>query len=352
MNFTTLQAEAGAAWARAEAFLLAHPEIAGVGVAAAIGLAAALLIAALVWLARAFALMLRRGVAARIRRMTDSGARVLVVGGRPGRQRAIARWLKRSADTHLKAFMFGGPFRVLKYPGSLEGDAAATRLLKRTEADLILWAETPRGARSGVVRILARPGNPFEPDRTPLTLAMPREPATWGDPLSRATAYAAAKEYRPALGRPQDFRPERLKPVVEMLLNILGYNPKADPRLVAEMVDNAAAGALQLAVAGEEGWLDRAVDIATTTLGEIDRSETSDRWIAAKITLGRALRLRAEHRFDPVLLRESIAHLNEALEALRNEPRFHLAESAAASIGEAQRMLGARRKFSISGGGI
>jgi len=174
----------------------------------------------------------------------------------------------------------------------------------------------------------------------------------WGDPLSRATAYAAAKQFRPALGRPQDFRAERLQPVVETLLNILGYQPKADPRLIAEMVDDAAAGALQLAAAGDTSWLDRAVDIANTTLGEIDRSASPDRWIAAKITLGRALRLRAESRYDPVLLRESIAHLNEALEALRSEHRFKMAESAAQAIGDAQRSLGARRKFSITNGGI
>ena len=79
---------------------------------------------------------------------------------------------------------------------------------------------------------------------------------------------------------------------------------------------------------------------------------TTPGWIAAKITLGRALRLRAEKRFDPVLLQEAIAQLSEALEALRSEPRFKLAEAAAQAIGDAQRLLGARRKFSITGGRI
>ena len=51
-------------------------------------------------------------------------------------------------------------------------------------------------------------------------------------------------------------------------------------------------------------------------------------------------------------LREGIAHLTEALEALRSEPRLKLAESAAQAIGEAQKLLGTRRKFSISGGGL
>ena len=42
----------------------------------------------------------------------------------------------------------------------------------------------------------------------------------------------------------------------------------------------------------------------------------------------------------------------EETEALRSEPRLKLAESAAQAIGEAQKLLGTRRKFSISGGGL
>ena len=181
---------------------------------------------------------------------------------------------------------------------------------------------------------------------------MPKEFASWNDALLRAMAYAAAKQFRPALGRPQDFRPERLQPVVESLLAVLGQRPRVDPKLLADLEDDASAGALQLALAGDESWVDRAVNIARATLSEISRSAAPDRWIAANITLGRALRVKAEKRFDPVMLRESIAHLTEALEALRSEPRFKLAESAAHAIGEAQKLLGTRRKFSISGGGL
>jgi hypothetical protein len=185
-----------------------------------------------------------------------------------------------------------------------------------------------------------------------VALAMPKERSAWSEPLSRAMAYAAARQFRPALGRPQDFRAERLQPVVELLLSILDKKPKADPRLLAELADDASSGALQLAFAGDDTWIDRAVDIARATLAEINRSAAPDRWIAANITLGRALRLKAEKRFDPVMLREGIACLTDALEALRSEPRLKLAESAAQAIGEAQTLLGTRRKFSISGGGL
>jgi hypothetical protein len=341
----------GDAWAGLQQSLAASPALATVVNVVLIGIGAVLGLMLLAWIVRAVFAMRRSALAAKVRREDDVGARVIVVRGGKGRRRQISNFLARSVESYLKDYMFGGPFRVISYPGNLDGDEKAHALLKRTEADLILWAEEPKGSR-GVARILARPSNTFDPPRQPITLAMPKEKPSWSEALARAMAYAAAKQYRPALGRPQDFRPERLQPVVESVLSILHQRPRADQALLAEMVDDSSAGALQLAFSGNDAWIDRSVDIARSTLSEINRSAAPDRWIAANITLGRALRLKAEKRFDPVMLREGIAHLTEALEALRTEPRLKLAESAAQAIGEAQKLLGTRRKFSISGGGI
>jgi hypothetical protein len=351
MDFTTIFEQARTAWERAEAMIIASPELAGVGLALGIGALVSLLALLLAGLVRIGMAIRRMLLAAAVKRTSDVGARILVVGGVLSRQRALSSFLRKAVETHLKDYMFGGPFRVIRYPGGLEGDERAEKLLKRTDADLVLWAEAPAGGRSQA-RILSRPSNTFEQQRPPLTLAMPKERSAWNAALLRAMAYAAAKQFRPALGRPQDFRAERLQPVVESLLAILHQKPKADPKLLAEMVDDAASGALQLALTGDDAWLDRSVDIARATLAEINRSAAPDRWIAANITLGRALRLKAEKQFDPVMLREGIEHLTEALEALRSEPRFKLAETAAQAIGEAQKLLGTKRKFSISGGGI
>ena len=342
----------GDAWASVEGALVGTPQLAGIGLILAIGAVFALVVLGLAALVRFAFSMRRAALASAVKRDDDVGARILVVSGGAGRRSAISAFLRKAVDEHLKAYMFGGPFRVIAYPGSLEGDERAHQLMKRTDADLILWAEDPRGQKGGLARILARPSNTFESARQPVTFAMPKDKAEGSEALNRAMAYAAAKQFRPALGRPQDFRPERLQPVVESLISILDQKPKADPALLAEMVDDASAGALQLAFAGDDSWVDRAVDIARSTLADINRSAAPDRWIAANITLGRALRLKAEKRFDPVMLREGIAHLTEALEALRSEPRLKLAESAAQAIGEAQKLLGTRRKFSISGGGL
>ena len=339
------------AWTALEVSVSGSPVLAGVGFVLAAGVGIIALVVLLVWTVRALFAMRRSAMAAKVRRDDEVGARILVVRGGSGRRRAIAAFLRRSVESYLKDYMFGGPFRVIAWPGNIDSDDKAQLLMKRTDADLILWAEAPKGSK-GVARILARPSNTFDPPRQPITLAMPKEKPSWNEALARATAYAAAKQYRPALGRPQDFRPERLQPVVESVLSILHQRPRADQALLAEMVDDSSAGALQLAFSGNDAWIDRSVEIARTTLSDINRSAAPDRWIAANITLGRALRLKAEKRFDPVMLREGIAHLTEALEALRSEPRLKLAESAAQAIGEAQKLLGTRRKFSISGGGI
>jgi hypothetical protein len=348
MNLSSLFAPVGQARNRLEAFVIDQPELGGLGVAIALGLAVALLFTLAVSLFNWLVTLRRQARALEISMMTDHGARVVLVDGRGGRQRGVTRFMHEALQAHLPDFMFGGPFRLISYPGKLDKEAAAIELLKRSDADLLIWPESKAGQR--VIRIASRPSSPFEKLRPPQNILMPKDKESWNKGLARCLAYAAAKQFRPALGRPQDFRSERLQPVVETLLQILDTKPKADPRLLAEMMDDASAGSLQLAFAGDDAWLDRSVGIARTALADINRSASPDRWITAKITLGRALRLRAEKRFDPVLLQEAIAQLSEALEALRSEPRFKLAEAAAQAIGDAQRLLGARRKFSITGG--
>jgi hypothetical protein len=350
MNLSSIFQPIGEAWARLEAFVIDSPEVGGVAIAFAVGLIVALflvlLAAAIKWLGA----MQNTARALAISHMTDFGARVVIVEGRGGRQKSVTKFARDSLQKHLPDFMFGGPFKLVNFPGKIDKEEKAMDLLNKCEADLLLWPEYKNGQR--ILRVASRPASPFEKLRPPQSVAMPKDAAHWNRGLARCIAYAGAKQFRPALGRPQDFRSERLQPVVETLMSILDEKPKADPRLLAEMVDDASSGALQLAFAGDDNWLDRSVDIARATLADINRSASPDRWIAAKITLGRALRLRAEKRFDPVLLQEAIAQLSEALEALRSEPRFKLAEAAAQAIGDAQRLLGARRKFSITGGRI
>jgi hypothetical protein len=339
-----------ASWARVREVLVAVPELAGLGLLVAAGLAATLLVLAGAAFVRSLKGARRTVRAASIRRLDAPGARIVIVEGGGGRARRLSAFMAQALERGLKDFMLGGPFRLVPFPGAVEGDEAASAIMKRSEADLLIWTERQRGRRA-VVRMMSRPAN-YETARPPITLTMPKDARHWTRELELAMCYAAAKQYRPALGRPQDFRAERLQPVVELLLSIVEAKPSADGKLLAEMIDDATAGALQLASVGEAGWVDRAVEIARGTLDGVSRASAPDRWVAAKIALGRGLRLQAEKQFDPVALRESITHLQEALEALRAEHRFKLAESAAAAIADAQRLLSGRRKFSITGGGV
>jgi hypothetical protein len=200
MDFATVIEQARAAWERTEAMIIASPELAGVGLALGIGAIVSLIALALTGLVRIGMAVRRAMLAAAVKRNSDVGARILVVRGFLSRQRSVASFLRKAVDAHLKDYMFGGPFKVINYPGGLEGDERAAKLLKRTEADLVLWAEVSDGGRL-LARILSRPSNTFEQARPAIELAMPKERSAWNATLLRAMAYAAAKQFRPALGR-------------------------------------------------------------------------------------------------------------------------------------------------------
>lgn len=351
MDITPYLRQAASVFADAWAGLTAQPMLAGALLAVG-GLLALVLLA----LAARLAAGLARGArsqadAARIRRMGDQGARIVLAEGlRPARRKAT-KFVAEAVRSRIGDYMFGGPFVVSATGVSIRDEAHARKFLTASNADLLIWTVRSRGAQ-GEVRVISRAEGGSASPRPASTFRLPRQRVNLTEALGRAVVYGAAKHHRPALGRPQDFRAERLKPVVQSLVDILADRPVGDPALMLEMNDDLAAGALQLALAGEQEWIERCVDIARAGVAEISRSAAPDRWAAAKINLGRALRLSCDRRFDPVVLQEAITHLTEALDALRAEPRFKLAEAAAQSIADAQRMLANRRRFSISAGGI
>lgn len=334
-----------------EAQLLAYPELAGVGlvIGAAAVLTFALFMLRLIWkLARSAHIA---GTAAEVRRGSDIGARILIARSKGRRGGAISEFLSQTARTHVKRFMFGGPFDVIDFPTRVTNVAEARALLKQAGADLVLWGEASSGKapRAHVVRRMEPAERHIAEHRV---FELPRRKADWNSVFSIALAYGAARALRPALGRPSDFRADRLIPVVETLEKVLTQQPVMDDVLAAEILDDYSAGVLQLAMSDIEGWKERSVDVMRSSLERLDRAKTPDRWVTAKINLGRALKLRCERRFDPILLQEAITHLTDALEALRTEPRFKLAEGAAQAISDCQKMLGTRRRFSITRGGI
>ena len=329
----------------------AYPEAAGVGLV----IAAAALLTAVLFLLRGMWKIARAahlaGTAADVRRGSDIGARILIARSKGRRGGAVSEFLSQTARTHVKRFMFGGPFDVIDFPSRVTNLNEARALLKLADADLVMWGEAVSGkpARAHIMR-RTDPSDRHIPEHR--TFELPKRKGDWSSIYSIALAYGAARALRPALGRPSDFRADRLIPVVETLERVLSKQPDMDPLLAADVLDDYSAGVLQLSLSDIEGWKERSVDILRSTLERMDRAKAPDRWITAKINLGRALKLRCERRFDPILLQEAIGHLTDALEALRMEPRFKIAENAAQAIADCQKMLGTRRRFSITKGGI
>ena len=328
-----------------------YPEVAALG--AAIGLVA--VIASLFFVLKGMVRISRRahqaGVIAEVRRGSDVGARILIARGSGGKGREISRFLSHSTQTHLKRFMFGGPFDIIEFPVRVKNLTQARRILEETNADLMVWGDS-RSSRMPIAHIIRRHDMSDRGIKEQFIYNMPAKAQVWSSALAMGLSYGAARALRPALGRPADFRSDRLAPVVETLEHILGENPVMDDALTADILDDYASGALQLALSDVEGWQDRSVDIMRDTLARLDRAKAPERWVTAKINLGRALKLRCERKFDPILLQEAINHLTDALESLRMEPRFKIAEGAAQAIADCQKMLGTRRRFSITQGGI
>src|SRR5215510_8483290 len=121
MDLTGLFEQLGAAWKQAEAAIVASPELAGVGVALALGAGAAILFLILAGVFRIGAGIRRMALASAIKRDTQIGARVLIAVGGGSRQRSVSAFMRVAIEAHLKDYMFGGPFRVIPYPGGLDG---------------------------------------------------------------------------------------------------------------------------------------------------------------------------------------------------------------------------------------
>jgi hypothetical protein len=106
MDFSTLLDQAQGwltgAWTQFEAMLNGSPLVAGVGIllALTIGFSVAALVLASVF--KLIAIWRRSSLAAKVKRDTEVGARILLVKGNGGRQKAISAYLKKALENHLK----------------------------------------------------------------------------------------------------------------------------------------------------------------------------------------------------------------------------------------------------------
>ncbi|HVK81082.1 MAG TPA: hypothetical protein VM915_10770, partial [Verrucomicrobiae bacterium] len=164
----------------------------------------------------------------------------------------------------------------------------AAEALERSAADVIIWGKRNMLGKLDL-RLTTLPGYGRTHDVQDFMLG-------WrtGRPdeiVQRALAFALARKARPVLHRPQDYKPDRLQPIVESLDKMVEARAEEiSDNLQLDILSDFASGALSL---GERGghikYLTKALDARQRYLDAVDRSTDPGAWGAAQQEIGRAL---------------------------------------------------------------
>jgi hypothetical protein len=222
----------------------------------------------------------------------------------------------------------------------------ASDALERSAADVIVW-----GKRNWIGRLDLRLMTLPAYGRVPEVLDLQM---TWrtGRPeelVQRALAFALARKARPVLHRPQDYKPERLQPIVEALDKMVDAQPNdLSDGLQLEIMSDFASGALSV---GERGghikWLQKALDARQLYLEKVDRTTDPASWGAAQQEIGRALTALGEREGARDKLEEGAARLRLAMDALRSTDSLQQAEVALRALQRAEQTLQQRRRVGL-----
>ncbi|MDX2232989.1 MAG: hypothetical protein NW200_00695 [Hyphomonadaceae bacterium] len=293
-----------------------------------------------------------------LKRQKDHRAMVLVghIDGGNGRLRDH---LMAAIETHFGAFAFQAPIQVEPFPIRLKVIASkahpekirrvavqAADVLERSAADVIVWGRRGVGDRVEL-RMVSAPG----PGRSPETHVMEFRLKSGHIPagVEEAIAYACARRARPILNRPQDYKPEKLQPIVEAL-DALVQDPPPTLNDAAhfEVVNDFASGALSL---GERGggahWLQKALDARRQYLDGVDRQADPGAWGSAQQEVGRALAALGEREGARDKLEEAVSVLKVSLDALRATDSLQSAEVAMRALQRAEQTLAQRRRIGL-----
>ncbi|MAK59872.1 MAG: hypothetical protein CMK09_02725 [Ponticaulis sp.] len=294
----------------------------------------------------------------RAMRIDDTPGLKIMVARMDGTQgMSLRKNVLHALEHFLPEFNFGAPFYLGSFPVKFEvSDIALSGaeihrlqdIFKKSNADLIVWGE----ARGRVDETTLCFATPRPSDKTkgieffPVTFK--GSASSWGEKDYRALAYVAGRRLRPSLGKPADFRAERLQPIVRSMEKLLESESVLTGRSKTELEDDFAAGALHI---GEQlkdiEWLEKSVDFRQRSLESLQQGEQPLRWAQAKIDLGRALMHQCEYRFEPIKLQDAMKHLREGIDSTKNDAHMRLTETGIAALQQAETMLANRRRFSI-----
>ena len=222
----------------------------------------------------------------------------------------------------------------------------AADVLDRSAGDVIVWGRRGVGDKVELRMVTAQSySRSLETHVMEFKLKGGHIPAG----VEEAIAYAAARRARPILNRPQDYKPEKLQPIVEAL-DVLVQDPppslNEDAQL--EILNDFASGALSL---GERGggahWLEKALDARRQYLDRVDRAVDPGAWGAAQQEVGRALAALGEREGARDKLEEAVSVLKVSLDALRATDSLQSAEVAMRALQRAEQTLAQRRRIGL-----
>jgi hypothetical protein len=296
--------------------------------------------------------------AQQLRRAKDHRPLILIAyidGGNPG----LRAEMRRAIEEHFGLFAFNAEAVVDLFPIKLATPSPkahaekrrrvaqqAVDVLERSAADVIIWGKLNLLGRLDL-RMTTAPGYGRLPEVDTVLL-------TWrqgrpGEAVQQALAYACARRARPVLNRPQDYKPERLQPIVEALDRLVS-DPPADlsEGVMMDILNDFASGALSL---GERGghvmWLEKSLDARQRYLDNVDRSVDPGAWGAAQQEMGRALAALGEREGARDKLEEAVSRLRVAMDALRSTESLQHAEVAMRALQRAEQTLIQRRRIGL-----
>jgi hypothetical protein len=293
-----------------------------------------------------------------LKRNKDHRALILIaqIEGAGGKQRAE---LQKAIEDHFGLFAFQGVVQVDQFPKRLPMlpmtahperrrrlAVEATDVLERTAADVIVW-----GKRSWTGKLDLRMVEATTYGRAADLQGMQLNWRT-GRPdeaTAQALSFACARRARPVLNRPQDYKPEKLQPIVEALDKLVTLKPSGiSEGLLMEILTDFASGALSL---GERGghvrWLQKSLEARQHYLDRVDRSADPGAWGAAQQEIGRALAALGEREGARDKLEEAVSRLTLAMDALRATESLQHAEVAGRALQRATNALQQRKRIGL-----
>ncbi|MGE0829585.1 MAG: hypothetical protein AB7O04_09560 [Hyphomonadaceae bacterium] len=293
-----------------------------------------------------------------LRKQKDHRALVLI-GYVDGGSYGLRQELKEAIEENFGLFAFQAeavvelfPIRLATLPQKANAEKrrrvaqVAVDVLDKSAADVMIW-----GKRSFLGKLDLRMTTAPSFGRLP---AVDHVQLQWrqgkpADSVQQALAYACARRARPVLNRPQDYKPERLQPIVEALDRLVSDPPaELSDSVMMDILNDFASGALSL---GERGgnviWLQKSLDARQNYLDQVDRSIDPGAWGSAQQEIGRALAALGEREGARDKLEEAVSRLRLAMDALRATESLQHAEVAMRALQRAEQTLVQRRRIGL-----